>query len=89
MHSCRAGDEEVGRGDEARRVQVRVRLVHLDGGGGGGGDGSGGGDDRDDDDDDACLVCVTCTFSSLEETIINAMNYISDNGEVVGQTILR
>ena len=63
MHSCRAGDEEVGRGDEARRVQVRVRLVHLDGGGGGGGDGSGGGDDRDDDDDDACLVCVTCTFS--------------------------
>ena len=73
MHSCRAGDEEVGRGDEARRVQVRVRLVHLDGGGGGGdrgaggvdddgGDG-GGGDDRDDDDDDACLVCVTCTFS--------------------------
>ena len=37
MHSCCAGDEEVGRGDEARRVQVRVRLVHLDGGGGGGG----------------------------------------------------
>ena len=40
VHSCRAGDEEVGRGDEARRVQVRVRLVHLDGGGGG--DGGGG-----------------------------------------------
>ena len=24
-----------------------------------------------------------------EETISNAMNYVSDNGEVVGQTILR
>ena len=47
MHSCRAGDEEVGRGDEARRVQVRVRLVHLDGGDGG--------DGPNDDDDDACL----------------------------------
>ena len=45
VHSCRAGDEEVGRGDEASWVQVRVRLVHLDGGGGGGDRGAGGVDD--------------------------------------------
>ena len=43
-------------------------------GGDGGGDGDGGGGDNKDDE---------------EETIISAMNYVCDNGEVVGQTILR
>ena len=53
----------------------------LDGGGGGGdldgGEGGGGSGDGVDNKD------------GEEETIVNAMNYVSDNWEVVGQTILR
>ena len=50
----------------------------LDGGNGGGGDLDGGDDGGGGDNKDG-----------EEETISNAMNYVSDNGEVVGQTILR
>ena len=71
---CARTAEEDQRAEEEKEAQEQVIFDGGDGGDGG---------------DDACLVCVTCTFSSLEETIINAMNYISDNGEVVGQTILR